>query len=64
MLVRAGRAPASVGREGGPGAVYLYRGGSTVSALPAWTSVGAGTSQVNEYGYGLALRATSRPRYF
>lgn len=64
VLIRAARAPANVGREGGPGAVYLYRGGATPGATPAWTSVGVGTSQVNEYGYGLALRGTFRPRYF
>ena len=63
VLIRAGRAPANVGREGGPGAVYLFRGGSTPSASPAWTSIGVGTTQVNEYGYGLALRSTRRPRY-
>jgi hypothetical protein len=64
VLVRAGRAPASVGREGGPGAVYLYRGAGTPAATPAWTSVGQGDTQVNEYGVGLAFRTTSRPRYF
>jgi hypothetical protein len=63
VLIRAARAPANVGREGGPGAVYLFRGGSTPSSSPAWTSIGVGTTQVNEYGYGLALRASRRPRY-
>ena len=65
VLVRAARAPANVGREGGPGAVYLFRGGATLVATPAWTSVGFGTSQVNEYGYGLAFRSVvRRPRFF
>ncbi|MDB4931917.1 MAG: putative integrin-like protein [Myxococcaceae bacterium] len=64
VLVRAGRAPANVGREGGPGAVFMYRGGAAPAAAPAWTSVGVGDSQVNEYGVGLAFRASFRPRYF
>ena len=64
VLVRAARAPANVGREGGPGAVYLFRGAMSPSGSPAWTSIGAGTTQVNEYGYGLALRGGFRPRYF
>ena len=63
VLVRAGRAPANVGREGGPGAVYLFRGGATPDSAPAWSSVREGVSQVNEYGYGIALRGSFRPRY-
>lgn len=63
VLVRAARAPANTGREGGPGAVYLFRGGATLRATPAWSSVGEGTSHVNEYGEGLALRAVPWPRY-
>lgn len=63
LLLRAARAPSNVGRSGGPGVVYLHRGGTAPSAAAWWVSIGAGTSQVNEYGYGLALRRAPGRRF-
>ena len=64
ILVRAARVPVHVGRAGGPGTVYLFRGGATINPTPHWTLVGAGVLQYVEFGIGLAMIGGPGPRYF